>query len=32
MQVRTVKPTPARPPRRPQPLDTRTPSGRMLPY
>ena len=31
MQVRIVKPKPARP-LRPQPIDTRTPSGRLLPY
>ena len=30
-QIRIVKPKPARP-SRPQPLDTRTPSGRVLPY
>jgi hypothetical protein len=30
MHVRIVKPKPARPPR-PHPLDTRTPSGRVLP-
>ena len=31
MQVRIVKPKPPRPVR-PQPIDTRTPSGRVLPY
>jgi len=30
-QVRIVKPKPARP-SRPLPIDTRTPSGRVLPY
>jgi hypothetical protein len=31
MQVRTAKPKPARP-LPPYPLDTRTPSGHVLPY
>ncbi len=31
MQIRLVKPKPARP-QRPTSVDTRTPSGRVLPY
>lgn len=30
-QIRIIKPKPARP-SLPQPIDTRTPSGRVLPY
>ena len=30
-QIRILKPRPLRP-LRPQPIDTRTPSGRVLPY